>query len=56
MLFPPEADEGGLVIAHDGAGVGAADEGTAAMAASCVHVGTHAFLQNEMSFPGQPTR
>jgi len=25
-LFPPEAEEGGLVIAHDNAGVGAADE------------------------------
>ena len=25
-LFPPEAEEGGLVRAHDDAGVGAADE------------------------------
>ena len=25
-FFPPEADEGGLVVAHDDPGVGAADE------------------------------
>ena len=25
-LFPPEAEQGGLVVAHDDAGVGAADE------------------------------
>jgi hypothetical protein len=28
-LFPPEAEQGGLVVAHDDPGVGAADEGTA---------------------------
>jgi hypothetical protein len=26
-LFPPEAEQGGFVVAHDDAGVGAADEG-----------------------------
>ena len=29
-LFPPEAEQGGLVVAHDDAGIGAADEGSPA--------------------------
>ena len=29
-LFPPEAEQGGLVVTHDDAGVGAADEGSPA--------------------------
>ena len=28
-LFPPEAEQGGFVVAHDDAGVGAAYKGTA---------------------------
>src|ERR1019366_3823392 len=31
-LFPPEAEQGGLVVAHDDPGVGAADEVAAAKA------------------------
>jgi hypothetical protein len=31
-LFPPQAEQGGLVAAHDDAGIGAADEVAAAKA------------------------
>jgi hypothetical protein len=44
-LFPPEADEGGLVVAHDDAGVGAADEVAPFLGGICPHARFHVFLQ-----------
>ena len=35
-LFPPEAEQGGLVVAHDDPGVGAADEAAALHSCNCL--------------------
>jgi hypothetical protein len=43
-LFLPEAKEGGLICAHDDAGVRAADKGAPVFIGSCPHVRFHPFL------------
>jgi hypothetical protein len=45
-LFPPEAEQGGLVGAHDHAGVGAADEGTAMFLGYPPYLRFHGFLSS----------
>ena len=50
-FFPPQPQQGGLVVAHDDPGVRAADEGTAGMAGPCVHGRTHGFLANRYVIP-----
>ena len=37
-LFPPQPQQGGLVIAHDDPGVGAADKAAATLIRFCPHI------------------
>ena len=46
-LFPPEAEQGGLVVAHDDPGVGAADEIAAFILSACPILRIHVFLHGE---------
>src|SRR5450756_2541115 len=45
-LFLPEAEQGGLVVAHDDPGVGAADEAPAVILSPCPNLRFHVFLHD----------
>jgi hypothetical protein len=45
-LFPPEAEQGGLVVPHDDAGIGAADEGSAIFLGYPPYLQFHGFLSS----------
>ena len=54
-FLPPEAEQGGLVVAHDDPGVGAADEATTALIWLCPESRTHRPLRFQFvrsKFPG----
>jgi hypothetical protein len=49
-FFSPKADQGGLVITQYDRGVRASYAVAAAKAGSCVYLGTHGFLTNDVIF------
>jgi hypothetical protein len=46
-FLPPEAEQGGFIVAHNDSGIRAADEGAAAYVLVCPYSRFHLFLLNE---------